>query len=174
MEKAKVGVVFYISVAILVLAVLVGIFAPDALENMTSNAQSFISTRFGWYYLIVVSLFVLVCLYIIVSPYGKIKLGKPDDKPEYNMATWFAMLFSAGMGIGLVFGEQLNPSITMLQIHLLLKLAQMKQSKRLCVLLFFIGESMRGEYTLSLHYVSLILNSEEMPEEQLAQRLIRL
>ncbi|MDQ0299290.1 glycine betaine transporter [Salibacterium salarium] len=109
MEKAKIGLVFYISVAILVLAVLVGIFAPDALENMTSNAQSFISTRFGWYYLIVVSLFVLVCLYIIVSPYGKIKLGKPDDKPEYNMATWFAMLFSAGMGIGLVFWGAAEP-----------------------------------------------------------------
>ncbi|RSL33326.1 BCCT family transporter [Salibacterium salarium] len=109
MEKAKTGIVFYISIGILILAVIIGIFAPDILENVTAAAQSFISTRFGWYYLIVVSLFVIVCLYIIVSPYGRIKLGKPDDKPEYNMATWFAMLFSAGMGIGLVFWGAAEP-----------------------------------------------------------------
>ncbi|MFD2704568.1 BCCT family transporter [Salibacterium lacus] len=109
MKNSAVGWVFYITIGILVLAVILGAAAPHVLEGVTASAQAFISERFGWYYLIVVSLFVLVCLYIIVSPYGKIKLGKPDDKPDYNMVTWFAMLFSAGMGIGLVFWGAAEP-----------------------------------------------------------------
>lgn len=47
---------------------------------------------------------------LIFSPIGKIKLGKQDEKPEFNLLSWFAMLFSAGMGIGLVFTVQLNRS----------------------------------------------------------------
>ncbi|MBP1968243.1 glycine betaine transporter [Virgibacillus natechei] len=47
--------------------------------------------------------FVLLALFLIFGPYGKIKLGKPDDKPEYSYFTWFAFLFTAGMGVGLVF-----------------------------------------------------------------------
>ncbi|MCG3056960.1 BCCT family transporter, partial [Escherichia coli] len=61
------------------------------------------------YYLIVVSLFVLVCLYLLVSPIGRIKLGKQEDKPEFSRPTWLAMLFSAGMGIGLVFWGTAEP-----------------------------------------------------------------
>ncbi|WP_244504254.1 BCCT family transporter [Salibacterium halotolerans] len=109
MKNTSTGSVFYITIGILVLAVILGAVAPHILENATAAAQAFISERFGWYYLIVVSLFVLVCLFIIVSPYGRIKLGKPDDKPDYNIVTWFAMLFSAGMGIGLVFWGAAEP-----------------------------------------------------------------
>ncbi|MFZ4452427.1 glycine betaine uptake BCCT transporter [Salibacterium aidingense] len=109
MKNTKTGPVFYITIGILILAVILGVIAPHVLEAGTAAAQAFISERFGWYYLIIVSLFVIVCLYIIVSPYGRIKLGKPDDKPEYNLATWFAMLFSAGMGIGLVFWGAAEP-----------------------------------------------------------------
>lgn len=69
----------------------------------------FISNTFGWYYLIAVTLFTLVCIFLIIGPYGKIKLGKEDDKPEYGYLTWFAMLFSAGMGIGLVFYGAAEP-----------------------------------------------------------------
>ncbi len=47
--------------------------------------------------------FIIVALFLIFGPYGKIKLGKPDDEPEYNYFTWFAFLFTAGMGVGLVF-----------------------------------------------------------------------
>ncbi|GAA0334552.1 glycine betaine transporter OpuD [Oceanobacillus oncorhynchi subsp. oncorhynchi] len=47
--------------------------------------------------------FIFVALFLIFGPYGKIKLGKPDDKPEYSYFTWFAFLFTAGMGVGLVF-----------------------------------------------------------------------
>ncbi|WP_349407682.1 glycine betaine uptake BCCT transporter [Pseudalkalibacillus sp. SCS-8] len=99
----KVTSVFWITLAITIFASFWGSFAPKSMEKITGNIQSYISVHFGWYYLLIVSLFVVFCLYMIFSPYGKIKLGKPDDKPDYSYSTWFAMLFSAGMGIGLVF-----------------------------------------------------------------------
>ncbi|MFP9127546.1 BCCT family transporter [Niallia sp. BSM11] len=105
----KVSIVFYISTALLLLLVLVGIAAPSLLENLTNSVQSFITTSFGWYYLIVVSFFLVVCLYLLVSPAGRIKLGKQDDKPEFSRISWLAMLFSAGMGIGLVFYGTAEP-----------------------------------------------------------------
>lgn len=101
--------VFYISVGILLLLVLFGVFVPDSLESVSANVQAFITDKFGWYYLILVSLIVIVCLYFLISPLGRIKLGKPDDKPEFSRPTWFAMLFSAGMGIGLVFWGAAEP-----------------------------------------------------------------
>ncbi|PAE24815.1 MULTISPECIES: BCCT family transporter [Bacillaceae] len=101
--------VFYISVGILLLLVLFGVFVPDSLESVTANLQAFITDKFGWYYLILVSFIVIVCLYFLISPLGRIKLGKQDDKPEFSRPTWFAMLFSAGMGIGLVFWGSAEP-----------------------------------------------------------------
>jgi glycine betaine transporter len=104
--------VFWIVIVITAAAVLWGVISPDSLQNVSQSAQSFITDSFGWYYLLVVSLFVGFCLFLIVSPIGKIKLGKPDEKPEFGLLSWFAMLFSAGMGIGLVFygaGETETP-----------------------------------------------------------------
>ncbi|MFB4212637.1 BCCT family transporter [Shouchella sp. JSM 1781072] len=105
----KVGPVFYWSVGILAVIILIGIISPTFLESTTASIQAAISSTLGWYYLIIVTLFVLICLYLIISPYGKIKLGKPDEKPEYNYLTWFALLFSAGMGTGLLFWGTAEP-----------------------------------------------------------------
>jgi glycine betaine transporter len=101
--------VFYISSGILLLMVLFGVFVPEKLENVTANIQAFITDTFGWYYLILVSLIVLVCLYFLISPLGRIRLGRQDERPEFSTPTWFAMLFSAGMGIGLVFWGTAEP-----------------------------------------------------------------
>ncbi|QAS52093.1 glycine betaine uptake BCCT transporter [Halobacillus litoralis] len=99
----KVTSVFWITLAITLFSVSWGSIAPKNLEKITMNIQSYISVHFGWYYLLIVTLFVVFCIYMIFSPYGKMKLGQPEDKPDYSYSTWFAMLFSAGMGIGLVF-----------------------------------------------------------------------
>ncbi|WP_339227442.1 BCCT family transporter [Oceanobacillus sp. FSL K6-2867] len=99
----KVQPVFYWAIGILAIIIFSGVIFPNTLESITGSIERFISTTFGWYYLIVVSFFVVVSLFFIVSSYGNIKLGKTDDKPEYGYLTWFAMLFSAGMGISLVF-----------------------------------------------------------------------
>ncbi|MDT8859187.1 BCCT family transporter [Alkalihalobacillus sp. MEB130] len=105
----KVTPVFTISVAIAVAFIIWGIIAPSNLEAVTTTIQSFITNELGWFYLLAATGFLIFCLYLIFSPYGKIKLGKPDDKPEYNYLTWFAFLFTAGMGIGLVFWGVAEP-----------------------------------------------------------------
>jgi glycine betaine transporter len=105
----KLTLVFWIALAILLFFMVFGIFVPQAFENFTASLREQISSTLGWYYLLVVTGFVGVCAFIVVSPFGKIKLGKPDDKPDYSYLTWFAMLFSAGMGIGLVFWGAAEP-----------------------------------------------------------------
>ncbi|AIF44303.1 BCCT family transporter [Virgibacillus sp. SK37] len=101
--------VFYISASIITVMVILGAIMPDAFQAMTTNIKSFIATSFGWYYLIIVTAITLVCMFLLISPIGKIKLGKPDEKPEFSRPTWIAMLFSAGMGIGLVFYGSAEP-----------------------------------------------------------------
>ncbi|MFC4738352.1 BCCT family transporter [Bacillus daqingensis] len=105
----KLTIVFWVALAILLVFVVLGVAIPEAFEARSGALRGLISDNLGWYYLLAVTGFVLVCAFIIVSPYGKIKLGKPDDKPDYNYLTWFAMLFSAGMGIGLVFWGAAEP-----------------------------------------------------------------
>ncbi|UJL48230.1 BCCT family transporter [Virgibacillus sp. NKC19-16] len=80
-----------------------GAFFPSNVDYVLGLIDGFISETFGWFYLLVTTGFVLLALFLIFGPYGKIKLGKPDDKPEYSYFTWFAFLFTAGMGVGLVF-----------------------------------------------------------------------
>ncbi|MEK3889256.1 glycine betaine uptake BCCT transporter [Bacillus sp. FSL K6-3431] len=101
--------VFWISLAILMVAVIFGVAAPNNFEAVTSNIQSFVTSRFGWYYLILVTIIVIFCVFLIFSPVGTIRLGKVDERPSYSRPTWFAMLFSAGMGIGLVFFGAAEP-----------------------------------------------------------------
>ncbi|AOV06943.1 glycine betaine uptake BCCT transporter [Sporosarcina ureilytica] len=105
----KISNVFWITVALVLVAVAYGALAPESFSEITGNMQAFITSAFGWYYLLVVSAIVLFCLFFIFSPVGQLRLGKPDEKPEYSRMSWFAMLFSAGMGIGLVFWGAAEP-----------------------------------------------------------------
>ncbi|WP_409273197.1 glycine betaine uptake BCCT transporter [Neobacillus sp. SCS-31] len=105
----KISNVFWISVAIIFITVIFGVATPNSFEDATANIQGFITSTFGWYYLILVTIIVVFCIFLIFSPVGAIKLGKPDEKPEFSKASWFAMLFSAGMGIGLVFWGAAEP-----------------------------------------------------------------
>ncbi|SES91086.1 glycine betaine transporter [Salinibacillus kushneri] len=105
----KFSTVFKISAGIMLVLVILGVVWPKALENITTNVQAFIASKLGWYYLIIVTIFVLVALVFLVTPLGKIKLGKQGEKPEFSRPSWIAMLFSAGMGIGLVFWGTAEP-----------------------------------------------------------------
>lgn len=115
-DMQQVSKVFYISVVVAVLFIIWGVL-PDSLlqsanlSTVTTNVQGFITDKFGWFYLLSATGFLIFAIYLIFSKYGKLKLGKEEDEPEYPYITWFAMLFSAGMGIGLVFwgaGEPLS------------------------------------------------------------------
>ncbi|PQD94864.1 glycine/betaine ABC transporter permease [Pradoshia eiseniae] len=101
--------VFWITVALVLAAVVFGVAAPASFEEATANLQAFLTSSFGWYYLLLVTIIVMFCVFLIFSPVGTIKLGKADEKPEFSNASWFAMLFSAGMGIGLVFWGAAEP-----------------------------------------------------------------
>ncbi|WP_174615447.1 glycine betaine uptake BCCT transporter [Virgibacillus ihumii] len=106
---SEVTAVFWITLAITLAMAIWGSVAPDLFEKISGSIMSYISVHFGWFYLLSVTLFVLICLYLIFSRYGKIRLGKQGEKPEFSYPSWFAMLFSAGMGIGLVFYGVASP-----------------------------------------------------------------
>ncbi len=99
----KVTKVFWISIVLAVLFVLWGVFFPEGLGNVMNDTLAFFLINFGWFYQLSATFFLVFALFLIFSKYGKIKLGKEEDKPEFKRSTWFAMLFSAGMGIGLLF-----------------------------------------------------------------------
>ncbi|MFC4024892.1 BCCT family transporter [Oceanobacillus longus] len=105
----KVSNVFYITIALVVLFVLIGAIMPVRFEKVTTNLNAFISTNFGWYYMWLMIALIILSIFIILSPYGKIRLGKDNEKPEFSTPTWIAMLFSAGLGIGLVFYGAAEP-----------------------------------------------------------------
>ncbi len=109
MKKGNLGPVFYISVIVITLFVAWGFVSPENLATSSSNALSFITTSFGWFYLLATFIFLVFAVYLAFGPFGKIKLGDDDEDPEYSYFTWFAMLFSAGMGIGLVFWGVAEP-----------------------------------------------------------------
>lgn len=103
--------VFYISLIVVFAIVIWGITMPDNFSNIANSLFNYLTGSFGWFYLITMTLFVIFCVWVALSKHGKVKLGKPDEKPEFSTISWFAMLFSAGMGVGLVFwgiAEPLN------------------------------------------------------------------
>ncbi|MGI2235188.1 BCCT family transporter [Staphylococcus cohnii] len=105
----KISPVFIYSAIIVGIVVLIGAIVPEQFDTVTNTIKLWITDKLGWYYLILTTFIVFFCIFLIFSPIGKLKLGKPNDKPEFNTISWFAMLFSAGMGIGLVFYGAAEP-----------------------------------------------------------------
>ncbi|EPE3002736.1 BCCT family transporter [Staphylococcus pseudintermedius] len=105
----KFSSVFLVSAIIVFAIVLIGVFIPTQFGEFTNTIKLWITDKLGWYYLILTTIIVFFCIFLIFSPIGKLKLGRPNDKPEFNTVSWFAMLFSAGMGIGLVFYGAAEP-----------------------------------------------------------------
>ncbi|MGO3049600.1 MAG: glycine betaine uptake BCCT transporter [Staphylococcus sp.] len=105
----KISPVFIYSAIIVAIVVLIGAVLPEQFDTITNGIKLWITDKLGWYYLILTTFIVFFCIFLIFSPIGKLKLGKPNDKPEFNTVSWFAMLFSAGMGIGLVFYGAAEP-----------------------------------------------------------------
>lgn len=101
--------VFLISSILIALFVLWGAFFPDNLAVTAQSMLDITNKEFGWFYLIATLFFLVFSLYLAFSKYGTIKLGDDEDEPEYSNMSWFSMLFSAGMGIGLVFWGVAEP-----------------------------------------------------------------
>lgn len=95
--------VFYGSALIASLIVIFSLVLPDIAAKIFSSTLAVITEYGSWYYILMAGFIFLLCIYLALSRYGDIKLGPDHSKPEYSRPTWFAMLFSAGLGIALVF-----------------------------------------------------------------------
>ncbi|MHA7281574.1 BCCT family transporter [Arthrobacter sp. TMS2-4] len=109
-QRARLALpVFIPAAALIVLFVAFVLVSPDTAATLFAGIQENVIGGFGWYYVAIVAFFVAFSLWVGFSRYGDIRLGKDDDKPEFSTMSWFALLFAAGMGIGLVFWGVAEP-----------------------------------------------------------------
>jgi len=95
--------VFFGSALLIFAVVILGAIFPAKTEATFSAAHAWIIETFGWFYMFSVAVFVFFAIGVALSAYGSIKLGPDDSTPDFSYGSWFAMLFSAGMGIGLMY-----------------------------------------------------------------------
>lgn len=95
--------VFFGAVSIIAVFLLIGIVFPGRAGELFSALQSSILASFGWLYLLAVGIFLAAVLLFSFGQFGRLKLGPDDSEPEFRYHSWVAMLFAAGMGIGLMF-----------------------------------------------------------------------
>jgi len=95
--------VFLVSGLAVVAFVLITLMFQEASTEFFGWLRPFLTSTFDWFFLSAANIFVLFCIMLMVTPMGKIRLGGDDAKPDYSYMGWFAMLFAAGMGIGLMF-----------------------------------------------------------------------
>ena len=101
--------VFFIS-AVLILAFVIGtIIFPAEAKTALDGAKGWTISNFDWLFMVGANIFVLFCIALIFLPVGKIRLGGKDARPDFSTLSWFAMLFAAGMGIGLMFWSVAEP-----------------------------------------------------------------
>ena len=101
--------VFLTSVILITLFIIFGAFFNQQAEIVFNQAKAFVSLRFGWFFIVVINATVLMSIYMIFSRYGDIRLGHQNEKPEYKLISWIGMLFSAGIGIGLLYWGTAEP-----------------------------------------------------------------
>ncbi|KKO10894.1 hypothetical protein LCGC14_0023770 [marine sediment metagenome] len=101
--------VFAISgLAIIAFVLLTLVFQAQA-STVFSGMRDWLTGNLGWFFISAANVFVLLCLGLIVSPLGKVRLGGTDATPDFSYPAWFSMLFAAGMGIGLMFFSVSEP-----------------------------------------------------------------
>jgi len=97
------GPVFWPSAILILAFIVVTLAVGDPMDEIFATIQTNISEYGGWFLILSVNLFLFFILFLAFSKYGRIRLGGPKAKPEFSKGGWFAMLFSAGMGIGILF-----------------------------------------------------------------------
>ena len=95
--------VFFGSAGLIFVGVLFTLLAGDAAANLFSGIKGWISEYTGWFLVLTMNVVLATCIGIMFSPLGKLRIGGADAEPEFTYVSWIAMLFSAGMGIGLLF-----------------------------------------------------------------------
>jgi len=95
--------VFVPSLLLIAILLAVCLFRPRAAEAFFTAGQAWVTGHFSWLYVLAVATFLLMLIVIAVSRYGDIRLGPDDARPDFSFGSWLAMLFAAGMGIGLMY-----------------------------------------------------------------------
>nr|WP_256448848.1 BCCT family transporter [Nocardiopsis akebiae] len=95
--------VFGVSGVVILAFVIVGIVATEPMLNAATATRDWIGEKLGWVYVLSTTFFLVMAIFLMLSRFGKIRLGPADSRPEFGTLAWFAMLFTTGMGIGLVF-----------------------------------------------------------------------
>ncbi|AFR47829.1 BCCT family transporter [Gordonia sp. KTR9] len=101
--------VFGVTAALVIAFLAWGLAAPDNLSAVTTDILSWITGSLGWLFILSATGFVVFAVCLALSKYGKIPLGKDGERPEFRTISWIAMMFSAGMGIGLMFFGSYEP-----------------------------------------------------------------
>lgn len=91
------------------LVILWGMVAPESLASVSSNLLNAVIANFGWGFVTSTAFFLFFSLFLALTRFGKIRLGADDEKPEFRTSSWVAMMFSVGMGIGLMFWGVAEP-----------------------------------------------------------------
>ncbi|GAB3646968.1 BCCT family transporter [Glycomyces tarimensis] len=108
-RRAIDGLLFPVGAGLVLSVVAAGVLAPDTVSRVSSTALDWVIAQFSWLFTSALNLFVLLCLAVAVSRFGRIRLGADDDRPEFATLPWMAMMFASGMGIGLVFYGAAEP-----------------------------------------------------------------
>ncbi|SEP14011.1 BCCT, betaine/carnitine/choline family transporter [Halogranum amylolyticum] len=95
--------VFGVGFSVSLLAILVFFLSPSASAETMGQINEFLWTEYMWVYIGTMFLMVMFSLWLMIGPWGRIKLGKPDEDPEFGLLSYFAMMFSAGIAAGIVF-----------------------------------------------------------------------
>jgi BCCT family betaine/carnitine transporter len=102
--------VFWIA-SVLILVFVVGtLLVPESAKEAFDGAKGWSIANFDWLFMVGGNIFVVFCLMLVVMPVGRIRIGGEDARPEFSTVSWFAMLFAAGMGIGLMFWSVAEPT----------------------------------------------------------------
>ncbi|WP_200974794.1 BCCT family transporter [Echinicola sp. 20G] len=101
--------VFWPATVLIIAFIAITIIVGEPMENIFDQIQVFITDKTGWLFIISVNAFIVFCFYLGFSKFGNIKLGGKNAETEFSTSAWFAMLFSAGMGIGLLFWGVAEP-----------------------------------------------------------------
>ncbi|TDT31210.1 choline BCCT transporter BetT [Naumannella halotolerans] len=101
--------VLIVSAAIILLIAILAIIAPETTQTVIYAIVDWVSTNFGWYYVLTATVIVGFVLYMALSRFGRVRLGPDHSRPVFNLFTWTAMLFAAGIGIDLMFFSVAEP-----------------------------------------------------------------
>lgn len=101
--------VFFVSFALVLLSLLLCLIFRASVDEWFARAQYYVTENLGWFFILTVNFVLIFCLTLAFNRFGHIRIGGEDAEPEFSTTSWFAMLFSAGMGIGIMFFSVAEP-----------------------------------------------------------------